>query len=113
MQHPGYQFDAGPYSILVFAHVVGRSTPIKLDAISLTLSKGEAEYLGGASWYSIRTRVGTGNTPGMRANIAFHCMTDESPNPFVSSQGAAATDARKARNYFELHEVCSRIFSMS
>ena len=47
VQHPGYQFDAGLYSILVFARVVGRSTPIKLDVISLTLSKGEAGVLAG------------------------------------------------------------------
>jgi hypothetical protein len=46
-QYTSYQFREGPYSVLVFARVVGRSTPIKLDAISLTLSKGEAAVLAG------------------------------------------------------------------
>ena len=42
VHHTGYQFVDGPYSTVVFARVVGRSTPIKLDAISLTLSKAHA-----------------------------------------------------------------------
>lgn len=47
VQHPGYQFLAGDYSIIVFARVVGRRTPVKLDTISLTLSKVEAGALAG------------------------------------------------------------------
>jgi hypothetical protein len=47
VHHEPYEFIEGPYSILVFARVVGRSKPIKLDTISLTLSKGEAGILGG------------------------------------------------------------------
>ena len=48
VQHTGYQFVEGAYSILVFARVVGRSTPIKLYTISLKLSKVDAgTYLAG------------------------------------------------------------------
>lgn len=47
MQQPDYQFVAGSYSITVYARVVGRSTPIKLDTISLTLSKSDAGALSG------------------------------------------------------------------
>jgi hypothetical protein len=45
VQHTGYQFVDGPYLIVVFAHVAGRSTPIKLDAISLTLSQAHVVAL--------------------------------------------------------------------
>ena len=37
-QHPGYQFAEGLYSIVVFVRVVGKSSSIKLNEISLTLS---------------------------------------------------------------------------
>jgi hypothetical protein len=47
VQHPGYEFHEGKYSILVFARLVGKSTPIKLDTISLTLPKSEAGALAG------------------------------------------------------------------
>jgi len=47
VHHEPYQFVEGPYSLHVFARVVGRSKPIKLDTISLTVSKGEAGVLSG------------------------------------------------------------------
>jgi hypothetical protein len=47
MQHPGYQFGEGLCSIAVFVRVVGKSAPIKLNEISLTLSKDDAGALAG------------------------------------------------------------------
>jgi hypothetical protein len=44
-QHTGYQFVDGQYSIIVFARIAGRSTPLKLAAISLTLSQAHAVAL--------------------------------------------------------------------
>jgi hypothetical protein len=47
VQHPGYEFSEGKYTIVVYARVVGRSKPIQIKTISITLSKGEAGALGG------------------------------------------------------------------
>lgn len=47
VQHDGYQFIAGDYSIEVFTRIVGKRAPIKLYEISLTVSKDEAGALAG------------------------------------------------------------------
>jgi hypothetical protein len=48
VQHTSYEFVEGPYSIHVLARVVGKSRPISLDTISLTLSRIDARtYLAG------------------------------------------------------------------
>lgn len=68
VQHTGYQFVDGQYSIIVFARVAGRSTPIKLDAISLTLSQAHAAALAGNLGILFELGGTPGNTPGMRAS---------------------------------------------
>jgi hypothetical protein len=45
VHHPDYAFDAGNYTIQVFARLVGESVPIRLSEIGITLGKEHAAAL--------------------------------------------------------------------
>ncbi len=64
MRHQGYQFAAGLYSIIVLARVVGRSAPIRLNEISLTLSEANAGVLAGNEGVLFELAPDTGGYSG-------------------------------------------------
>jgi len=80
VQHPSYNFEAGHYSILVFARIVGRSTPIKLDTISLALSKGEANALAGQLGILFELEWDTGKYTGHTRESSTLSRDDELMN---------------------------------
>jgi hypothetical protein len=64
MQHPGYQFADGLYSILVFARVAGSPKPIPLGEITLTLTKANADMLTGKGGILFELEPDTGSYVG-------------------------------------------------
>jgi hypothetical protein len=85
VHHQPYEFVEGSYSILVLARVVGRAKPIKLDTISLTLSKGEAGVLGGHLGILFELGWDTGEYTGHAREYRF------TPDDYVTVSDDAAT----------------------
>lgn len=45
VHEPGYEFKAGTYTIRVFARIVGRTSPVELSMVTLSLTDAQAQAL--------------------------------------------------------------------
>ncbi len=78
VQHAGYEFVEGEYSIQVFARVAGKSRSLLLDTISITLSKIDSgTYLAGGLGILFELGWDTGKYTGHAREYKFSPNDDE------------------------------------